>query len=571
MKAGVIRITNQSQFDGLQNEIISLANSGDKSIQVIFSQGQYFFREGHIVLDGLDCPELSIDIVGNGASVVASGNDYCDGDFYQGSFDFNNSLLSGDFMEPVTAWSDMLKAESQAEVVDRNSKLCRIKYSSAVPMSCEECSGTYVLVTSWFNSFVCKVEKVEDGYIYFTAPELAVNATYNKYNINLDFAYGRTFPRFKMCNAKGIDSEFNIESGKVRLSGNVKMVHECTAMRFLFVKDCSFHSFRMSGLDIHGNACRKFFLIDFARVKSSAVEISNCRFSDISSTILRATMCRNLCFISNEVNRCCRSAVQSDNQCSDVRVVGNSFCNVGSLCNNDYAVTASGTNYRIAENRICDFCCGAIAVGVWHGASKDCKSAGVVESNEIWFSQKFFDDAWKHMVMDTGAIYVFSQNDACTIRYNRIHDYNGPKDNRGIFCDDGAFNVDIYGNVIRNISNSYCIDSRRVKFVEKKSGGALEKVNYNNRVYGNYIDGGIRLEGTENDDKCEKGINFFFVKEGTRIPQCSYCNISTFAEDVKVEYKYTKSGLLYLRRSDFRAAKQLPFFKQIIDFVKKAR
>ena len=37
-------------------------------------------------------------------------------------------------------------------------------------------------------------------------------------------------------------------------------------------------------------------------------------------------------------------------------------------------------------------------------------------------------------------------------------------DNRGIFCDDGASNISIYGNVILNTPNSYCIDLRQGKF-----------------------------------------------------------------------------------------------------------
>lgn len=67
------------------------------------------------------------------------------------------------------------------------------------------------------------------------------------------------------------------------------------------------------------------------------------------------------------------------------------------------------------------------------------------------------------MLMDSGAIYTWTQNDQVIIRYNYIHDYTGASDNRGMFCDDGAANFKIIGNRILRIANSYCVDSRIIK------------------------------------------------------------------------------------------------------------
>lgn len=96
--------------------------------------------------------------------------------------------------------------------------------------------------------------------------------------------------------------------------------------------------------------------------------------------------------------------------------------------------------------------------------------------------------------MDSGAIYIFTQNDGAVIRNNYIHDYVGMKDNRGIFCDDGAYGFTITGNVIRNVPNSYSIDSRLCLNVETQAGSVVKKVNYNNIIRNNRVDGPVRFE-----------------------------------------------------------------------------
>ena len=75
----------------------------------------------------------------------------------------------------------------------------------------------------------------------------------------------------------------------------------------------------------------------------------------------------------------------------------------------------------------------------------------------------FIADYQQYTLMDGGAIYISTRLDDVVIRYNYIHNVKGMKDNRGIFCDDGAKNLKIYGNVFYGIHNSYCVDSRLVE------------------------------------------------------------------------------------------------------------
>ena len=103
--------------------------------------------------------------------------------------------------------------------------------------------------------------------------------------------------------------------------------------------------------------------------------------------------------------------------------------------------------------------------------------------------------------MDSGVIYVWTQTDGITIHNNYIHDISGIKDNRGIFCDDGAKNVTITGNVIQRIQNSYCIDLRNVTFVAEK----VPDHNIGNICTDNLVDGDIRFY--LRDESCKESNN----------------------------------------------------------------
>ena len=177
------------------------------------------------------------------------------------------------------------------------------------------------------------------------------------------------------------------------------------------------------------------------------------------------------------------------NHCQTVKITNNTFKNCGQSLDNYFCIRCYDADYYIADNKFCDFGYGAIGVGVWHGFEKRNYSGGIIDHNEIYFSPDYFANAWKYMLMDSGAIYTWTQNDNAIIRYNYIHDYTGPGDNRGIFRDDGANNLKIYGNVVLNTPNSYSIDSRMSK--DQKNGLAN---NANNFMANNVVGNGVRFQ-----------------------------------------------------------------------------
>ncbi|MBR3114261.1 MAG: hypothetical protein IKH47_00580 [Bacteroidaceae bacterium] len=175
---------------------------------------------------------------------------------------------------------------------------------------------------------------------------------------------------------------------------------------------------------------------------------------------------------------------------------------------NSFCIRCSGKDYYIADNELRNFGSCGIAVGTWWKADKRTEETGIVENNELYYTPSYMADWLSHSTMDTGAIYIYTQNDDVTVRHNFIHDYNGACDNNGIYCDDGAYNFQIYGNLIVNTPNSYSIDSRYTPNIEKSQESKTAIVNVNNRIFDNVVDGPIRFEGREGGDNgCRLGSN----------------------------------------------------------------
>ena len=192
----------------------------------------------------------------------------------------------------------------------------------------------------------------------------------------------------------------------------------------------------------------------------------------------------------------------------NTRVAGCKFEDMSLASTNTFCIRCSGKDYYVADNELRNFGSCGIAVGTWWKADKRTEETGIVENNELYFTPSYMADWLSHSTMDTGAIYIYTQNDDVTVRHNYIHDYNGACDNNGIYCDDGAYNFQIYGNVILNTSNGYSIDSRYTPNIEKSRESKTAIVNVNNRIYDNVIDGPIRFEGREGgDNQCRLGQN----------------------------------------------------------------
>ena len=177
---------------------------------------------------------------------------------------------------------------------------------------------------------------------------------------------------------------------------------------------------------------------------------------------------------------------------------------------NSFCTTGSGTDFYVAYNTFLDF--GYSAIGLGYGYLNEHKHeiTALAEHNQLTYSTAWAAHPDQHCLMDSGAIYVSTQNDNTIIRDNQILSYNGMKGNRGIFCDDGAFNLEIYGNRIIGIDNDYSINSWRCKRIEQDPQSQVQRTNFNIRIYDNVVNAPILFDPREDTDNgCYIGSNRF--------------------------------------------------------------
>ena len=477
-----IHIKDQSGMDSLADRLYKSLDSGDDEIIVNFSPGNYYYPDRLLLLDGLTFPQTQIRFIGNGATLTAQGEDYRDGDVLTHALEARTGAVTekGD----VLLWSRVFQSSAKIQVIDKENKKCSIRCKSLKKSQVADLSSCYILLTEWYLSKMFKVTEIEDGVISFIADE-------ELDFLNADFSYARIHPRFKLLNTK--DSPFYIQNGRARLEPNLDRVHICRAGRLLSAYGATFKSISFEGFRFLGNQDNVFALMDFTETQTEGISITHCEFCGIRSKLIQVAYTPSFTFTHNHIHDCYRSGVISLYS-ANTKVTDNVFENVGLAMSNDFCINCAGENYLISDNSISNFGYGGISIGLHFTKEKTCAVTGTVRNNELWYTPDYFSDFPAHTLMDSGAIYVTTQNDRTIIRDNYIHDYIGMRDNRGIFLDDGASHVIVINNTIERVPHGWSIDSRLVKEVETMPGSKVRQVNVGNLIHDNHVDGKIRFE-----------------------------------------------------------------------------
>jgi hypothetical protein len=180
----------------------------------------------------------------------------------------------------------------------------------------------------------------------------------------------------------------------------------------------------------------------FRYLKSLAVEI-------------KAT--ENLTFYGNHAIFCSSGIIRSNNNCKNTKVLNNRFEQCGTGLTNIPIVQTVGTEFLVKGNVLSDFGYSGLNSGVFWGEEMRYKCSGIIEDNELFYTHRTLDNINKLTLIDSGAIYISTQNYKIIIRNNYIHDYIGIWHYRGIYMDDGANNCHVYNNKVRNTPTAYCI------------------------------------------------------------------------------------------------------------------
>lgn len=520
-----IVVKNQTEFDGLQEKLTNTIKSGKKNIYVKLMPGTYIAKEKQIQLKGIKAADTKIHIKGNNAVLMPTGREYHEGDVYQGSFSVDNSWMNG--TEDVETWSYVQYADSLIDILDAEKKRCRLKCKNSFPPN-TDFNNAYILIPHWFKSSIYKIDKIEGQYIYFSANDLKTSK-FGGYNVNDDHNYGKKQIRYKLCNVDLREGCFRITKGRVHLPSGVASVWEGNTHNFLTIKDCSFAVVDIEGIQFRGNAyAESTYAISIKRTECKSIRIHNCSFLGMRGDVILISGSPNVRIDNNRFKECYRYGIRSSNESVNTVVENNHFESMGKAMANTKCIRCQGTNYRVSDNIFLNFGYGGISTGIVYNSKMTQPCSGVIENNDLSFDQDYLKHIDNYGIMDGGAIYIGTRNDHIVVRKNHIHGFSGMHSNRGIFCDDGAYNIEIYGNVITGIANSYCIDSRRVKKVERSNSpeSLVDRANVNVIIRDNVIDGGIRFEAHEDlDNGCVKGANYILLAQDGKVPEMIVKNV----------------------------------------------
>lgn len=469
-KLSIIEVHSQEDLHELSKQIKNTVNDGFNIIKVFVDKGSYYFDDGLLSFSGMN----DVDIIIEGNNSLLYGN----GSMADVALTPNYAYLQDE--KPVSLWSEVIQSDKLVNVVDKDKKLCRIPIAEGAKAD----KGDFIQISQWFKSPTYSISDVKDGYIYFEAPDLEYILTRLGWSVNYDQIYGGEKPRYRIFPHHTQNTVFLSD-----------------VVNFINVSNFS-GSLSISGLHFVGSAYSSWKgVVRVSASQQTQVYITDCIFEGCRNPCINIQNSSNViiqnCVFQNNYQGC----VAADDNCRNITVRDNTFQDNGIGWTNSFNVSLSGTDFIIKSNRLVDFNYGGICVGCWWNRELNNLVTGDVCDNELYYTPEFYESYMLHSLMDGGAIYVLTQTDGITIRNNYIHDISGVKDNRGIFCDDGAKNVSITGNVIQRIQNSYCIDLRKVASVAEK----VPDHNTGNACIDNLVDGDIRFY--LRDGSCKESNN----------------------------------------------------------------
>lgn len=499
-----IVVRNQITFDRMEEAIREVALRGKKNILVKIKCGNYLFHEDHLMLKGLPS-DISVTLKGTRVKVFPEGKNLQVGNYTKNTYVY----YQGKKRKIVNNWTEVKQCDQLIEVIDNTSKFCRLKMVDGDVAF----KGDIIQFSQWYLTYKYVVTDCKNGYVFFIANNLKRCDGGRSWSVNYDYVYGKELPRYRIW----------------QTSNSTDRIYEGTAMRFVNVRNVSLKSLTIEGLIFCGNAyLSSGALIQINGVKAEVISIRNCQFDNCHSNCILLGSTANVTVTGCQFRNNYTTTIYSGGSCENVHIVDCLFDNNSLGWNNTFCINIKGKNFIVARNKFRDFAYGALGIGEHMGDNKVWVS-GVIEDNEIFYTSQYYADYKKHTLMDSGAIYLWTQNDDVTIRNNYIHDYIGAKDNRGIFCDDGAANFKIIGNRILRIANSYCIDSRRIK--EQHPERFTNNVNIS--ITDNTVDGGIRFEGRDEvGNKCVYGNNTIIMVDGDEPPVMKISNVKIVKKDI---------------------------------------
>ncbi len=541
--AFVIKVSKQDDLKELSSNVKKAIRTGKKNIVVNLASGVFYYDKLPIYLYNIDAPDVSITIKGNNTIMVAGGKDYPKGG---GVMSPNcEHVYLDDELNLVDLYGEVFQADDKVEVINAKKKTCRV----AVPEPISFVSGMKVQISEWFHSPTYEITAYKDGFLYFIAHDLTFDEAKKCYNVHYDNRIGEVNPRLRIVDPQ-------------RVSSCQKAIHECEVSQFLTLYKMKLKDFTITGLSFSGCAKGKEAMCYFRNVDADRIAISDCRFENLNYRIVKLKNTGNFVFDNNDVANCYYGAVYSDIDCPKTIITNNKFYRAELSWTNVSCVACYGEDFLISNNQFEDIGYASISSGYHYNWGDEMVSQGVIESNEIYFGDEYYSNPGKYTLMDGGAIYIGTLNKMVIVRYNYIHHYRGVRSNRAIYCDDGAMNVKIYGNVISGVTNAHSIFSWRAKSVNKRLPQSNDGIDvFYNVIWGNY------LFDERPNSFCNHGKNLILYGNGEPIPSNTVNNFAYQENDVFVQGSVMENGKIILPETAMVELKQFPTYDKMKKWI----
>lgn len=532
-KSCTLTIESQGHFDDICSLIDEKIEQGYKKITVQLKKNEYLYKDRHLTFNGKDFSDVTIIIKGNGSKVIA----YVDNNTYE-------------------YWTPVYHVDSLIEVTDSDKKMCVAKCAEIKKNAYEATFESYIKVTQWYHSKNYKIARIEGDSIYFVADDL--RKTQDNYSINYDYYWHKKMPRVSLC---------NVESRLSRIKRYTKTPNYSSGC-FLSIGKTLFNSFVIENVSFLGNNSNSNL---FSVSESSFHEdfiVRNCSFSSMRGGLLYFKSTDNIVISNNSFtdiyNTNYKFLIFSDKNCENTTIERNLFNRCGLSLSYSICVFCEGGDYIIRDNTFVDFGYCAIRCGLYYQDAQGLSSRGVVEHNVIYNTKDYILNINQYGLIDGGAIYIATKNDNLIVQYNYIHDISGAGSNRGIYCDDGAKNFCLYGNIILNIPNSRCVDARLDNTLERFD--KTQVANINKVMKFNIIDGDIKFEGKPSiPNGCVKGVTYVSNKDKT--PTYDISNVKECDGYISIKIQNIKNKKIIVDRNSYKLLRQSPAFEGMKRYI----
>lgn len=508
----IIEIMNQEQWDGLKDILVNALKRGEKNIELRVKGKNIVFGKWCNVVQGLDYPDANIRIVGTQAKMEAYGFTFIrdklkariEGNGYTypyESFDVNDLVLGADGNEiPLRGEAKLVSGDIEKVQEFKGPKGSRIddvwRFQIDLPnLSEEQCKDFYVLMTRDWTSARHKVVKVEDEWLYY---HLDSDDYHSDRDPNVDWIQYKVRPRYRLINSP-ISNDVHFFNGRIYIPQQYKLIKVVKGGQLLTFSYCHFNRLEITGFKLNGCGGSTTVGIYSSTFENGAFIYGN-TFKNMNGITINTAFNRNVSISNNTVTNTRVQAIEGGG--TKTTICGNRLKNIGWMLNTR-AITGGGEHLHICDNLIEDFNYGAIACGSTMPNHKACPLTYIIEHNIIRLTKEFTDRYIENTLADGGGIYTGPQCTWGIIRNNVVENIKGIHSNRGIFLDDGAKNLAIYGNLIIGTANSYDIDLR----YSKGYADGIPDHNTNNILFGNYLTGSYRFQDGGAGSRCVEGAN----------------------------------------------------------------